>query len=143
MTVETEHYKGYEIRVRSEFDGFVWNVRNSLIEHPALPPAIENRSIDAFNTVEAAVNAAKEYIDGLGPAKVSASDLKRRGWTEAMISRLLGTPDERQPNPYYPSAGTPMRLYLSPRVEAAEASPEFRQWSERNRARRQLHAATH
>ena len=53
--------------------------------------------------------------------------LRERGWTDAMIREYLGEPDATRPNPRYSSAA-PMKLYLTERAEAAEASPE---WAER------------
>jgi hypothetical protein len=44
-----------------------------------------------------------------------------------MIREYLGEPDATRPNPRYRSAA-PMKLYLTERAEAAEASPE---WAER------------
>lgn len=50
--------------------------------------------------------------------------LRERGWTDALIARHLGEPDELAPNPHYRS-GPPRKLYSIARVEAAEASPGF------------------
>ncbi len=57
---------------------------------------------------------------------LSVSDLKKRGWTAALIARFLGAPDELRTNPHYSSA-RPMRLYKIERVEQVESSVEFRQ----------------
>jgi hypothetical protein len=66
---------------------------------------------------------------------VTLSTLKERGWTNAAVRRWLGQEDATLPNPYYRSAGAPMRLFVLRRVEAVEATPEFRAWFEgRNRA---------
>lgn len=55
---------------------------------------------------------------------VSASDLKRqRGWTETLVSALLGAPDAHGPNPH--GFRAPMRFYREDRVRAAEAEPPF------------------
>jgi hypothetical protein len=53
--------------------------------------------------------------------------LRERGWTDAMIREYLGEPDATRPNPRYSSAA-PMKLYLTERAQAAEASPG---WAER------------
>ena len=58
---------------------------------------------------------------------LTMAGLRERGWTEAMIRDYLGEPDATRPNPRYRSAA-PMKLYLTERAEAAEASPE---WVER------------
>jgi hypothetical protein len=86
---------------------------------------------------------SKMNVEPIDLEKLSGADIKRRGWTDAMIAQLLGDPDERQPNPHYPDTGAPMRLYLRRRVEQAEATPKFEQWLNRIRARRELHAAVH
>jgi hypothetical protein len=56
---------------------------------------------------------------------ISASDLKRqRGWTEALVSALLGAPDALCPNPH--GFRPPMRWYREDRVADAEAGEAFR-----------------
>lgn len=55
----------------------------------------------------------------------STPELRRRGWTPAMIRDLLGDHDDTRPNPRYSSAGAPMQLWLKERVEAAEATDAF------------------
>lgn len=52
------------------------------------------------------------------------TDLKDRGWTDSMIRRFLGEPDEWKDNPRYPSAA-PMRLYFEERVLKAEEADEW------------------
>lgn len=55
---------------------------------------------------------------------VSASDLKRqRGWTETLVTVLLGAPDAHGPNPHGWRA--PMRFYREDRVLAAECEAPF------------------
>lgn len=55
---------------------------------------------------------------------VSASDLKRqRGWTETLVTVLLGAPDAHGPNPHGWRA--PMRFYREDRVHAAEQETPF------------------
>jgi hypothetical protein len=56
----------------------------------------------------------------------SVAALKRRGWTDSMISHALGWPDFIAPNPHFP-AGAEMHLYDSARVERIERREEFRQ----------------
>ena len=58
---------------------------------------------------------------------LTLSDLRGRGWTDAMVREYLGEPDATRPNPVYRSAA-PVRLYLAERADAAEAGPE---WAER------------
>jgi hypothetical protein len=70
--------------------------------------------------------------------RISAPELRKRGWTEAMIRDLLGKPDPRVDNPHYSSAA-PMRLWRLQKVEVAEALPEFA--GRRERAVRQCAAA--
>ncbi len=55
---------------------------------------------------------------------ISASDLKRqRGWTETLVSTLLGAPDAHGPNPHGWRA--PMRFFREDRVLAAEREAPF------------------
>jgi hypothetical protein len=61
-----------------------------------------------------------------GPTEqlISASDLKRqRGWTEALVSALLGAPDALCPNPH--GFRSPMRWFRVDRVLDAEAGESF------------------
>lgn len=55
---------------------------------------------------------------------LSLSGLRARGWTPAMVDRLLGEPDRLVRNPHYLSSA-PARLYALARVEVAEGTPEF------------------
>lgn len=50
--------------------------------------------------------------------------LKQRGWTDAMVRELLGSPDERRTNPRYRSAPA-MRLWREDRVVKVEQSAAF------------------
>jgi hypothetical protein len=61
------------------------------------------------------------------------NELKRRGWSRGLVDRLLGPSDWSAPNPYHPGKA-PMQLYSVARVEAAEASKEFRHWHAAYRA---------
>jgi hypothetical protein len=70
------------------------------------------------------------YLDGL-----PVSELLRRGWTQGLIEKLLGKPDQLMPNPHYRN-GPKMRLYARVRVLQAEASPDFRAMQEGRAARR-------
>ena len=55
---------------------------------------------------------------------ISASDLKRqRGWTETLVSVLLGAPDAHGPNPH--GFRPPMRFFREDRVLSAEGEPVF------------------
>jgi lysophospholipase L1-like esterase len=55
---------------------------------------------------------------------VSASDLKRqRGWTETLVTVLLGAPDAHGPNPH--GFRAPMRFYREDRVRSAESEAPF------------------
>lgn len=55
---------------------------------------------------------------------VSASDLKRqRGWTETLITALLGAPDAHGPNPH--GFRAPKRFYREDRVLVAEREAPF------------------
>ncbi len=55
---------------------------------------------------------------------ISASDLKRqRGWTEGLITALLGAPDAHGPNPH--GFRAPKRFYREDRVLVAEREAPF------------------
>lgn len=47
------------------------------------------------------------------------SELRRRGWTDSQIRKLLDEPDELRPNPHHPN-GQPMKCYLLSRVMLIE-----------------------
>jgi hypothetical protein len=55
---------------------------------------------------------------------ISASDLRRRGWTNAVIRRFLPTPDALRPNPHH-MFGAPARCYAIERVDALEQLPDL------------------
>lgn len=69
------------------------------------------------------------------PKHLTASALRGRGWTDAAIRRFLGKADATAPNPAYRSAA-PMKLYDEARVEAVEASGQWRAWQARSVERR-------
>jgi len=52
------------------------------------------------------------------------SALKERGWTDSLIKKFLGEPDEKRENPHYRSAA-PMRMYNPDRVQSVEATDDF------------------
>ena len=55
---------------------------------------------------------------------LSGADLRRAGWTEAMVKNFLGDPDTTRANPYR-RHGPPMRLYDNERVGRVQESPEW------------------
>ena len=61
-----------------------------------------------------------------GSSLLSQTQLKERGWTLALVKKVLDPPDATKSNPHYKSAA-PMRLYTASRVEAAERSEEWKQ----------------
>jgi hypothetical protein len=63
-----------------------------------------------------------------------ASDLKDRGWTDGLIRRFLGEPDQLAANPHYRSAA-PMRLYAIERITGIEATPAFAEAREKAKVR--------
>ncbi|MFC8588303.1 hypothetical protein ACFUGD_27660 [Streptomyces sp. NPDC057217] len=65
---------------------------------------------------------------------VSLAGVRRRGWTDAMVRDLLGTPDVQGRDPRRWSLA-PVRLYLLARVETVERTPEFAATSALSRAR--------
>lgn len=65
---------------------------------------------------------------------LTRAELAARGWTRAMVARLLDPADQRRPNPFYRSS-TPMYLYRLDRVEQAEKDAEFTRLARRARLR--------
>ncbi|MFE5828936.1 hypothetical protein ACFQ67_08845 [Streptomyces sp. NPDC056488] len=65
---------------------------------------------------------------------VSLAGMRRRGWTDAMVRDLLGTPDVQGRDPRRWSLA-PVRLYLLARVETVERTPEFAGAAELSRVR--------
>ncbi|MEU0405090.1 hypothetical protein ABZ318_33740 [Streptomyces sp. NPDC006197] len=65
---------------------------------------------------------------------VSLAGVRRRGWTDAMVRDLLGTPDVQGRDPRRWSLA-PVRLYLLARVETVERTPEFAETAALCRAR--------
>jgi hypothetical protein len=64
-------------------------------------------------------------LQGTAERLISASDLKRqRGWTETLVTALLGAPDALCPNPH--GFRAPMRWFREDRVLDAEAEDVFR-----------------
>ncbi|ROQ35230.1 hypothetical protein EDD98_4284 [Streptomyces sp. PanSC19] len=65
---------------------------------------------------------------------VSLAGVRLRGWTDAMVRDLLGTPDMQGRDPRRWSLA-PVRLYLLARVETVERTPEFAETAALCRAR--------
>lgn len=63
------------------------------------------------------------------------SQLKKRGWTDKLVLRLLKNPDALKLNPFARSA-PPMRLYDAKRVLRIEKSAKFRSAVEASKNRR-------
>lgn len=61
------------------------------------------------------------------PARLTANQIRRRGWTAPMMADLLGEPDEIARN-HQGDAHPQMRLYDLERVIAAERSERFRSY---------------
>ena len=57
---------------------------------------------------------------------ISLSSLKGRGWTESIIKRYALQHDKEAVNPYYRSAA-PIKLYELHKIEAIEATDEFKE----------------
>ena len=67
--------------------------------------------------------ALKRTMEAGGPA-FTMPELKERGWTEAIVRRLLGAPDGTMRNPLFCS-GARMGLWRVDRVHAAQTSEEW------------------
>ena len=62
--------------------------------------------------------------------RLTKTALSDRGWIDALIREFLGKPDATKANPRFLTA-SPMQLNVFARVEAAEATPAFREGMER------------
>lgn len=70
------------------------------------------------------------------PKKYAQSELKdERGWTDALVRKFLGQPDELKTNPYYKKAPK-MKLYSLARIEKAEQTQEFKLALEKAKVRK-------
>lgn len=69
------------------------------------------------------------------PTRVTATQLRERGWTGKMVRELLGEPDARPPNRNYPDRA-PLRLYNLERVEEAERTDAFFELLDQSEARK-------
>ena len=58
------------------------------------------------------------------PSLVTASGLRKRGWTDSLIRSFAPPVAETRPNPHYVCAA-PMKLYPLAEILATESSPEF------------------
>ncbi len=66
------------------------------------------------------------YLSGVVVGEyVSATELRKRGWTDTTIERLLGKADKFEENPVRKN-GLPMRFWLMKRVFKIEKSPDFK-----------------
>ena len=68
--------------------------------------------------------------------RYTATQLKARGWTDALIRDLLGAPDQTRINPHYRS-GPPMRLYEVRRIEKVEGSAAWAARAEATQRRKE------
>jgi len=67
---------------------------------------------------------------------LTASQLKTRGFTDALIRDFLGPTDQTRTNPHY-RGGPPMRLYRLEREEAAEGSAAWESRADATRRRKE------
>lgn len=68
-------------------------------------------------------------MENAKPVKyITKSTVVKRGWSEKLITELLGEPDREVPNPHYAS-GPPMQLYDEARVVRVEGTDAFQRAS--------------
>jgi hypothetical protein len=72
------------------------------------------------------MSSVREKLEAVSKPKpfLCLADLKRRGWTDALIRDFLGEPDKTK-KIYGRGSAAPMKLFAVARVEAAEAKPLF------------------
>jgi hypothetical protein len=61
----------------------------------------------------------------LEPRLITKTELKSRGWTDALIARFFPAPTKENPNPHYRSAA-PVKLYDVAQVASIESTAEFK-----------------
>jgi hypothetical protein len=66
---------------------------------------------------------------------VALRELREQGWTDLLVKQFLPIPDDVRPNPHYPTAA-PMKLYARRRIEAIEATKDFKK-AKREASKRQ------
>lgn len=100
-----------------------------------LDPVISSRIRDKDVVTLVKINA-RDYRTEFSSDEefYSAAELRRRGWTEAMIKQLLDRHDKTAPNPHHPR-GASMKLYAIARVKEAESTDEYREALETARRR--------
>src|ERR1700722_10380372 len=80
-------------------------------------------SVDRSLSVADATFAVTGTVEAGAPA-FTMPELKERGWTEAMVRRLLGPPDATVPNPVFQS-GVRIGLWRVDRVHAVQTTEEW------------------
>ena len=65
----------------------------------------------------------------------TVAELKKRGWTDTLVQKLLGEANATRPNPHFKSAAR-VRLYLQTRVNAIEQSEAWPALAQKASARR-------
>jgi hypothetical protein len=83
---------------------------------------------------------ARDYAHSLDPrierGRITLSQLRKRGWTESLVTRFLPECQATMTNPHY-KTGPRIKLYAVTRVEAIEACEEFQTAAERSKPRRE------
>lgn len=67
------------------------------------------------------------------------TELKQQGWTQSLITRFLGNPDQLKPNPHYRKA-VPMKLYHAERVKTVTDKPEWQEALNKTKAKKESSA---
>jgi hypothetical protein len=86
--------------------------------------------------------AADNYVKHTNENKelyFTLTELKARGWTEAIIRDQLGEPDAKRTNPCF-LAAAPVCLYLRTRVASVEQSPDWSLLTARTTERKRVAA---
>ena len=95
---------------------------------PRMSPEAEEALTESMLMQAKAGITDDELLDGT----YSLAELKRRGWTGALVRDLLGEPHWLLPNPKYPNAAAPMKLWVCVHVHDFERTSAWH--SRRSRA---------
>jgi hypothetical protein len=70
---------------------------------------------------------------------LTQTEVIKRGWTQGLIDRFLGTPDKEAPNPHCPNPySRPIKLFSTTRINTYENIPEVWKYIQKTLDRRNI-----